>query len=166
MATIYNSDLTREVRDGAKIQQSRESIPSQLADKIVPVMEVNPKLLRRARSLASLARSTTGTGTVMTASSNKTTILTGLTAGFIKTATCDVATGDINVYTTIGGASVALLRLPVLTLTAQEQNVSIQFSTPIEIDLGATIVFSGTFTAGSLVRTAVVYGYEVDNPNS
>lgn len=46
MAQIYNSDLTKALVDGAKIQVSKEYPPQQLAEKVVPVMECNPALLR------------------------------------------------------------------------------------------------------------------------
>jgi hypothetical protein len=46
MAQIFNSELKKQLIDGAKLQTSKDVIPSQLADKVVPVMEVNPKLLK------------------------------------------------------------------------------------------------------------------------
>ncbi len=44
-AIIYNSDVTKELRDGGKISL-RDAIPNQLAEKVVPVMEVNPKFYK------------------------------------------------------------------------------------------------------------------------
>jgi hypothetical protein len=43
-AKIYNSNLTKAIVDGAKLQISEGGIPSEIAEKVVPTMEVNPNL--------------------------------------------------------------------------------------------------------------------------
>ncbi len=44
MSQINRTELLKGMRDDAKIQNA-ESIPTQLAEKVVPVLEVNPRLL-------------------------------------------------------------------------------------------------------------------------
>ena len=49
MASIHNSDLTKELIEKAKLQTSHDSVPSQIADKVIPTLEVNPNLSRRTK---------------------------------------------------------------------------------------------------------------------
>lgn len=44
MANINNTELLKGMRDNAKVQ-NLESVPTQLAEKVVPVMETNPRCL-------------------------------------------------------------------------------------------------------------------------
>lgn len=68
MATIYNSDLTKGIQQDAKIQIGKESVPNQLAEKVVPVMETNPRLLRPIEILVSKNGTS---GTLFTVPSDK-----------------------------------------------------------------------------------------------
>lgn len=58
MAKITNSDLTHELVDGAKIQTAFDRVPNELAEKVVPVMEVNPKLLKNCTILINSSANT------------------------------------------------------------------------------------------------------------
>ena len=166
MATIYNSDLTKELILGGRLQVSRDIIPSQLAEKVVPVMEVNPKLLRVCYVVGGRNDSTTGLKTVYTTPSDRDFYLTSIHLSLIANAACDIATGGVNVTATVGGASKMIIGIPIITLTAQSGNQAITFDTPIKIDRNVAITVSGTFTAGVLVRTCTITGYFVDNSNA
>jgi hypothetical protein len=163
---INNSDLFKELKEGARLQQLSGKIPDKLASSIVPVMEVNPKLLRRIDTLQGTMATATGTMTPFTTpNSNRDFYLSAVHFAFIKDATCDVATGRINLLATIGGVTnTIIVSLPCITLTAQSENAIIEFPTPIKIDRNTSINSPITYTAGTMVRTAMVYGYFVDNP--
>lgn len=49
MAEIHNSDLSKEIIDKAKLQLSFDKLPTQLAEKVVPTLEVNPDISRRRK---------------------------------------------------------------------------------------------------------------------
>jgi len=167
MATIYNSDLSKELVDGAKIQVSSDKIPNQLGQTVVPVMEVNPKMLRICNVAKHSVQLTTGSLTVFTTSAYNDFYLNSAYVEFIKDVTCDIATGSISFATTINGVATRLLDFPVITATAQPLvGAAISFPVPLKIDRGAAITLSGTFTAGVLVRSCGITGFTVDNINA
>lgn len=162
MAGINNSDLTRQLIDGAKINTSFDKVPNQLAEKVVPVMEVNPELLRKITVVDGEVRTTTGTLTGYTTSPTKKFFLTGFSASIIKDATCDLSTGGIYVQCTKNGVLKTLLSFSTITTTAQDHVKIVQLSKPVELDKNTAILFTGTFSAGVMVRTLAIQGFEVD----
>lgn len=166
MATIYNSELTKELINAAKIQTSRDIVPNQLAEKVIPVMEVNPKLLRRTNIMKASTKTTTGTQTVYTAPTDKDFYLTDLQLAWSK----DVANDGISAFwvITIDGdsATTNILRLYGQTLTANQIVETISFSNPIKIARGSTLSISHSFTVGASSIAGSLFGYTIDNPNS
>lgn len=166
MATIYNSDLSKEMTIAGALQTSREKIPNQLAEKVVPVMEVNPKLLRRANICASTSASGAGAATIYTVPAGKEFYLTGINASMIKDAANDHATGNYQlVSTTVGGIATALIRVPIITLTAQNFILSQTFTPPLKIDTSINLNVA-TVGAGNFIRCASIQGYTIDNINA
>ena len=166
MATIYNSLLTKELIEGARVQVSRDSVPTQIADKVVPVMEVNPSMLRKNTILRGSSRTTTGTLTIYTTPTDRDFYLTSLSLSIIKDVTCDLATGSSAPSCTIDGASQNLPGFSTITTTAQNQTLTINFDKPIKLDKNSSIVWGGTFTAGVYIRYGVITGYIIENSNS
>lgn len=164
MATIYNSDLSRELIDGAKLQLSRDKIPTELAEKVVPVMEVNPKLLRRVNLIKNVSGTTTGALTVWTTPTDVDFYLTGVLLGVIKDATCDMATSQIAVGIIVDGVSKRAVSIPILTLTAQAHVVNREYTVPVKVDRGTTISSTANaYTAGLCSREVIIQGYTVEN---
>jgi len=164
MAKIYNSDLFKELKDGAKIQQAVDRIPNEIAEKVIPVMEVNPKLLRTINIIKNVYGTATGNLTVYSVPSNKDFYLVGADISAQEDAlSTNTAT---YIAATIDGAAVRILQLSKLTLTADSKNGSISFNTPIKIDRGTNITLSNSFGAGAAVKTCTIYGYVIDNSNA
>lgn len=160
MATIYNSDLTKELIEGAKIQIMRESVPNQIAEKVVPVMEVNPKLLRRTNVIINNNNSSTGSATIKVLPTGMNFYITAISLQVIKDAANDVADGQVTITAPIDGLSSTLINLPVLTLTAQNIGAIISFTYPIRLDAGGTIsLVSNAFAAGKMRRIIQIFGY-------
>lgn len=166
MAEIHNTDLLKELKDGAKLQQLKDIIPSQLAEKVVPVMEVNPKLFRNIDIVRQVPGTTTGSIIAYTTLTDRDFYLNFIVASYIKDVVCDAATGRIIVEATIGGASREIIGFPIINLTAQTAIIGISFPIPIKIDRGTSISMSGTYTAGVMSRTLSVGGFEVLNPKA
>lgn len=162
---IYNSELTNELREGAKIQVGTDGIPSELAEKVIPVMEVNPKLMRRVNFIASGNSGTSAAAvTVLAADANNDTFITHFIYSLIKDATCDSATGNFQTSITINGVTSALSVVSTITLTAQDKEVSLSLNTPIKIDKNSTVRFTmPTFTAGVCRVALTIAGYKVYN---
>jgi hypothetical protein len=167
MTTIHNSDLSKELREGAKIQISIDKIPTELAEKVVPVMEVNPKMLRYITHSYGDVKTTTGSLSPLTFSSTKDTYLTNVNASFVKDATCDIASGSIAINAQPDGSGVVpLAQFSVLTTTAQSGVMNITLNPPMKMKRSSVLTITGTFTAGALARSIAAQYFEVDNPNA
>lgn len=169
MAKIYNSDVTKELANNAGIQQSVDKTPNELAEKIVPVIETNPELLRKITILGASSSTVTGTSTITntaleTTNRKKRVFLTGITASYAKDAVCD-ATGKISLWIQPKGLGSAtlLFSFTIITLTAQYESISINLDKPLELEIDSTIGFGVTFAAGSLSRSCQAYGYRVES---
>jgi len=164
MVQINNSDLSKELIQGAKIQVNRETPPNQLADKVVPVMEVNPKLLRRAMILSNGTSATTSSGSVLLAiPTGREVWITGLSISNIQDANCD----NILFYIDIKDENGTFRRLyskQKFTLTATNMSENIQFSYPIRAY--SVVALGCSFTVGTSNTTYSILGYYVDNPNA
>ena len=147
MAQIHNSDLSKELREGAKIQLSFDNIPNQLAEKVVPVMEVNPKLLKYANIVKSATVNNTTT-TLYTTQDGRDFYLTAFMVG------CD-STVTRYITITVDGASVN-----IGTTNNSGGNMMINLNTPIKIDKATNI--TGT-SGGASNAYFTIIGYTIDN---
>ncbi len=162
MAQIHNTDLFKELKDGIKIQQMRDVIPSQLAEKVVPVMEVNPKLLRRINVMKKGAASNATSSTIYTTPTDKDFFLTNATICAWKDVTAVAASQRLNV--TIDGAVTPIFTIETLTLTAiQPVTASLNFSCPLKIDRGTGISVTNDNATANTKVAATIFGYLVDN---
>lgn len=164
MATIYNSNLTNELRDGAKIQISKDKIPTELAEKVIPVMEVNPKLLRKTKICRSLIVTNSTSGTIYTTPTTQDFYLTGATISVIKDATATSVYSQLVVY--IDGASQGIMNIPGITLTAQNQSLTLSFPIPVKLDRGSTINISNNTNVGNVVCGASIFGFVDETSNA
>ena len=157
MATIYNSDLSHELRDGAKIS-SRDEIPQELGKTVVPVMEVNPKLLR----VCNWWRGAIGAAsTITTTPTDRDTYIVAAHLGIYKLA-ADTGT-DVQLRCIVDGLSHNLLVIPGITLNANTTCLSISFPIPIKVDRGSVI---STIGANVSRISGGVEGFQVENINA
>jgi len=164
MARIYNSDLTKELIEAAKIQTSFDKTPVEIADKVVPVMEVNPKLLRRSRILGSiLNRTTTASNVAIVASSdytNRKVFITGCCFTNTQDATSDNVDGSVSIIQ--DGATKYIPLWKKQTTTAGDKYGTHSFETPLAIDLNSAVSLTATFTAGTSSTSITIMGYVED----
>ena len=151
MATIHNSKLIKEIID---------RVPLAIADKVVPVMETNPKILHEVISLHSFG-SATGTVTI-TPNANKIFHLQSVILSLIKDSTCDMATGNLSINTVVDGRTNTLMAPSVITLTAQQIEKEISLNKILKLDKGSLITLDGAFTLGVCVRSICVTGYYLE----
>lgn len=165
MAIIHNSEVITGIQRAAKIQSGSDSIPRVLASQVIPSIEVNPILTKEAFIKVGYD-STSGSITLYTTPTNQDVYVTAAYLSIIKNAACDVATGPCSLSVVINGATVQLLRLPLITLTAQEQSISISFPHPIKIDRGTSVSVAGSFTAGVYLRAAGISAFADETSNA
>ncbi len=165
MVKIYNTSLFNELTEAGRIQTSVDKIPNEFAEKVIPVCEVNPKVLRTLNVVNGANSVATGNLTAFTTPTDKDFYLDYIALGSDKNVTCDVATGRVYVQVTnyTGQASI-ICSLPVLTLTAESANIFICFPKSLRLQRNSTIVVAGkTFTAGAMAVTVNYGGYIIDN---
>lgn len=162
MATIHNTDLTKELRDGGKLQQLSDIIPSQLADKVVPTMEVNPKFFRRTNIIKRAAATNATAATIYTTPADKEFFLTGASLSVIKDAT-STSTSTYIQSTDSNGMTFEILDIPSITLTPQSETISVTLANPILLKKGQSITVNNSTNVANINTQAVIYGYLVDN---
>ncbi len=161
MATIYNSDLSKELQAGAKIQQNVDVIPNQLAEKVVPVMEVNPKFFRLTNVYKQVSFTASAGGTVYSTPADKSFYLTSITLQNLSDVNADNTFFQFQFYPE-GMAGVILARYKP-TFTAYNDYIQIYFDIPIKMARDVTLTASSTFTVGTSRTTATITGYTVDD---
>ena len=151
---MVNSQTIKEIIDALKIDTNIEMVPN-----AVPVVEVNPKIVKPLLVVSNV-RTSSGASTLMTTSGSADTYIKAITFGVTKNVTCDVASGQVALSAYIGGVNTGIINIPILTLTAEYMSITIDLGTGIKIDRNTTITFGNqTFTAGAMIRTATIYYY-------
>jgi len=161
MADIHNSDLKREIIDGAKINTAFDKIPQQLAEKVVPVMETNPKFFRTINVVESGSRDTSGQIALYTTPTDKDFYITSVQINNQSDVTADNT--DAYISTKLpDGNSATLAQLFKLSTTVFQGVINLSFPIPIKIKRGTAINFGSTFTAGASITGAGITGYIVE----
>ncbi len=161
MATIYNSDLSKELVDGAKIQQNWDKVPNVLGQTVVPVMEVNPKLLRRCNILRRGTGTNATSTTIYIVPSDKDFYLVSCSLSIIKDATSTSLYSRITCI--VDGVTASPIVITGLTLTIQNEAISISFPIPIKIDRGTTISLDHSTNVANISGTGCIIGYTISD---
>lgn len=160
-AKIYNSNLTKEIIDGARLQQQQGGIPSELAEKVIPVMEVNPKLLKAATIIKSAQILNNSPQTIYTTPTDKDFYLTNVALSTSKDVT---ATSIVTALSaTVNGITGVILRLCTLTLTAERGEMACSLNPPIKVDPGSAITITTSTNVGNIAAAGSIVGYLEDN---
>lgn len=161
MAYIYNSELSKELIEGARIATAKDNIPTQIADKVVPVMEVNPKLLRRANIIRS-ANAINSTGaTVYTTPTDRDFFLTSVHLSVIKDVTATSQNTELDFVTDDGIQQYAFV-INGITLTPQNEVIDQQLNPPIKLKRGTNISLVNGTNVATIRTHATITGYTVD----
>ena len=159
MATINNAQLIKNLIDTAKINISAERVPSQLAEKIVPVLEVKPQPQIK---LSALTLSDATTGTMFTTHATKRTFVIAAAISTTKDAISNAHFSGIGVNA-FGKSALLLVGIQFEPLTAQSnlsQVISLPF--PIELEKNTIVNVYNSSATASIDTQGVVYYYEED----
>ena len=159
MAKIQNSDVITEMIKGLFLDPAREQVPSEIADKILAVYQVNPQ---RLIQVANLDISDGTAGTLITTASDKDTYLIGATISVSK----DVVNNGI--FSAIDCVPIGNPRRQVLIVNyepvtaSSNLNAQIAFPLPIKLTRGSSVrILNGSGTA-SIDTAGTIMFYEVD----
>ncbi len=160
MATINNSEIMKRIAEDAKIEQAYDKLPTQLAEKVVPVLISNPKYNLK---VASGTVSDSTDGTILTCSSSKKTYFV---AGYVNISK-DVANDAIYTWlrcTPKGQAANQVCLNIRYEPTVATSNISGAFVPPIPILLekGTTINLSNSSATASIDAGCSVVYFEVE----
>lgn len=160
MANINNSQLSKELVEGAKIQTSFDKIPTQLADKVVPVMEVNPKAFRICNICKRSEASNATTATVYVTPADKDFFISDSILSVIK----DVTSTSVLSFITcvIDGQTVSINTIAGITLTPQAQQSNMSYNKPIKVDRGTNIVLNNNAAVANIRSSACIIGYTTE----
>jgi len=160
MIRVENQEAVRNARDASGVIQGT-AVVNQMRPEFMPVLDCTPDFHRTLSTWAA-GSSVTGTFTAYTGRPRKQLFILGAYVSMAKSATCDMSTGSVGLTFSQGGVTQTLLSIASTTLTQFEQSVYISFPYPIAVDTNTDVSFAATFTAGSLRRTTILYGYELN----
>lgn len=161
----HNSEVSQEIRQTAKGQLGSNPLPEIVSNQIVPVIEVNPKIVKNAETISQNELANNLTATIMASSLYPTRDI--YITGAQISAMCDVnATNTaIRLTCTINGSTKYLLTLSKLTTTAFNGAVSITFPHPIKIDRNSS-VFLTSDTNVAAFRASAIISFFVDESSN
>ena len=158
MATINNSELTKELIEGAKIQTITDNVPSELGKTVVPTMEVNPRFFKEINYYASASSTLSGSFQILYIPDTlKHFELKGVQISFDKDSTSDNTLIGVNVQLEDGSYRDIML-ITSLSSTARQENAILNLPEGLRIKPGSGVYITGTFTAGNLSRSGAAWG--------
>lgn len=158
MSKIHNNDTIRELVKGANLQVGFDEIPSDLARSIVPTLEVNPEQYRKTTIIRKGTASNATSATAYTTPSDRDFYLVGCNLGVIKDVTATSTGSDIEVVP-FGETITNILSIPSLTLTVQNDVVSMVLPFPMKLARGSTIKVLNTTNVGNVRAMGNIWGY-------
>lgn len=160
MATIYNSELTTNIVKSIKSSNARDNMPSQIAEKVVPVIDVNPmpKIYANIVKMATFTNGTTAS-LYTTPSDTREFYLTGCTISYQKDATSQATQIDLSVYPADFPNPTAVIRLAAITLTAKSDNMAVTFNPPIKLRQNSAVTINSDSGVANIVVKGSIFGY-------
>lgn len=153
-----NPEMVRELRDSLKAQ-GFEAMPLNVAGTLQPVIEVNPRLLRRCSIVKTNTLSNGTSATIYTTPTDADFFLVGGFVSYTKDATSTSTNSNLRV--TIDGATADVLIISGLTLTAEGKAASISFPVPIKVDRGTNILLLNSTAVANIRSHGGITGYLV-----
>lgn len=161
MAQIKNSGTLREITEAGNLQTGFDQIPTEASKSVVYTMEVNPKMMRRCTVVKSGAAVNATSSTMYTTPSDKDFYLIAMALSVIKDVTATSTVSAINA--TIDGQATNILQIAGITLTVQENNISLALPIPLKVDRGTVISATNSTNVGNVAARANIFGYTVEN---
>lgn len=160
MARINRTDIIQKAVNDLAISTSTDKVPNETLDKVQLTYDLNRKF---SSFILNNSKSTTGTTslTLPTIDARSEIYLTSLDFHVVKDATCDVASGlsALNATSDFQGIGKSLVAISILTLTAQDQHVHVDFAYPLKLKANTNLTFGNTFSVGNMIISASVTGF-------
>lgn len=152
------------MRASAGLQAGRDKMPDELGGQVVPTCEVNPRFTSPSLFCKANTAANATSQTIYTTPADADFYLVACQLSMIKDAGATSTHSSLNLY--VDGVAQNILSIPGITLTAQNQSISLSFPRPLKIDRNTIIaVQNGTNNANVLARASVT-GFIVYNAQS
>lgn len=159
MSLINNQTLLKALRDKLKIFNA-ESVPTQLAEKIVPVVSLD--LQYKEIKIASATATDATTATLITSSTTKRTFITSASLTISKDVVSTATSSGVYCFPLGAGGAGVLAFIRYEPLTAGQFHQVITFPFPIEIEKGTIVTVINSTNVASIDTTGTVFYYEED----
>lgn len=164
MAKINRSDVIQKAVNELAISIANDKVPTETLDKVQLTYNLNETY---SSFVAHNGQASTGTLTVAlpTIESRNEIYLTSVDFHIIKDAANDCATSDATINCTpfYHGSVKSIAGVSLITLTAQEQHIHIDFSYPLKLKPNSTLYTASTFGAGVMRRFLSCTGFIVSS---
>jgi hypothetical protein len=159
MEKINNLDTIKEC--SKVLGHQVENIPELDTSKIHLVSNINPKMLRRTDFVKDTTLNNATTITLHTCSTVNNTYLTFVNLCFIKDVTSTATVISLNCM--INGIITNIIKIPTITLTAQDGYISDCYPIPIKLDRGSVIKVTADTNTANIRAMATIGFYEVED---
>jgi hypothetical protein len=159
-ATIYNSNLTKEIIETGKLQTSVSLVPSELAEKVIAVIDVNPNHNRYSNFFLESSVTSSGVVTLYTVPVGKKVLISNTILNF----STDNASDSVYLicFITSNGSNNTINQIRKLTLTSVAVNNTISYPIPIILKTGDSIKIDKTHSLGSNSYTCNIIGQIIE----
>lgn len=154
---MVNSEQVAEEIKALGLQPGANIIPVP-----VPVVETNPKMLRRCEIVKTASAANATSATIYTTPADKDFYLSAVGLSCIKDATSTSTLSSI--VTTVLGSSVVVIGIAGFTLTAQNDTMTLNFPVPIKVDRNVVISVNNSTNVANVTSRGSIAGYIVE-PN-
>lgn len=158
MATIYNSEHIKKIINELKLAPSREKMPTELADKILPVYNINNPFQIKSKSNTN---SNSTSATIHTTSTTADTYLISCDLSMIKDVTATSLRSALAAFPFEDNAVSDILVITGLTLVAQNGQVSKSFPIPFKLARGTNITLVNSTNVANVRCAGTIQFFEV-----
>lgn len=158
VTTNNNSEVTKILREGLKINQSVDDVPNDVGKTIVPVFVANPTPVPEIQ-MESGTLSDATTATLLTTHATRRTFITSMTISLAKNA-ANTATQFNLAATPFGKAETEIMLLRLEASTIQSMNQVIDLTIPIRLEPNTPITINTNNGTAEIDITSVVFFYE------
>ena len=156
-----NNEIRTAIKSLLKLEQYTDKVPSEISDKISLIVDVSPLKNKVCNIIKYNTASNATSAIIYTTPDDVDFYISSIVLSFIKDVTSTSTGSWINVP--LSNSTVTFIHLPQLTLTAQNQSVTVNLTTPIKVDRSSNITVNNATNVGNISASGTIIGFTVDN---
>ena len=165
MAKINRQAIMQKLIDELNLYPGKDVIPSELAEKIIAVYQINTETIKVTPITANVVKYAIATGaiarTLYTTPATGKFYLTNATLNYSVDSVGTPGAGTIDLDVIIGGVTVQILGFNNSVTTTETNSTSINLQNPVLLDPGTAIVLTNAIT-DFVKSVATIVGYTTD----